>query len=62
MSSASRQAVGPDQDATVSRDLLAEMDDAAASREHWKILITSGMSSAAALGVAASRGVRPPSA
>jgi MFS transporter, PHS family, inorganic phosphate transporter len=110
MSSTSRQAVDPDQGLTVSRELLAQMDDAATSREHWKILITSGMgfftdaydlfiigvvavmiktewhitsseksllssvalltaaagaitaSSAAALGVAASRGVRPPSA
>jgi hypothetical protein len=43
MSSTSRQAVDPDQDVTVSRELLAQMDDAATSREHWKILITSGM-------------------
>jgi MFS transporter, PHS family, inorganic phosphate transporter len=43
MSSVSRQAVDPDQDATASRELLAQMDDAATSREHWKILITSGM-------------------
>ena len=33
----------PAQDAEVSRELLAQMDEAATSREHWKILLTSGM-------------------
>ena len=33
----------PDQNATDSRELLAQLDGAATSREHWKILITSGM-------------------
>jgi MFS transporter, PHS family, inorganic phosphate transporter len=30
-------------DEVVSRQLLAQMDEAATSREHWKILLTSGM-------------------
>ncbi len=30
-------------DAEISRELLAQMDEAATSREHWKILVTSGM-------------------
>ena len=30
-------------DDRVSRELLAQLDDAPTSREHWKILFTSGM-------------------
>jgi MFS transporter, PHS family, inorganic phosphate transporter len=37
------RAADPAQDAEISRELLAEMDEAATSREHWKILLTSGM-------------------
>jgi MFS transporter, PHS family, inorganic phosphate transporter len=37
------RAANPDHDATVNRDLLARMDEAATSGEHWKILLTSGM-------------------
>lgn len=36
-------AADPAHDAEISRDLLARMDEAATSREHWKILFTSGM-------------------
>ena len=31
------QAANPDHDVTASRELLALMDEAATSREHWKI-------------------------
>jgi MFS transporter, PHS family, inorganic phosphate transporter len=37
------RAANPDHDATVNRELLARMDEAATSGEHWKILLTSGM-------------------
>jgi MFS transporter, PHS family, inorganic phosphate transporter len=37
------RAADPGRDETVSRDLLAQMDEAATGREHWKILLTSGM-------------------
>jgi MFS family permease len=37
------RAADPAQDAVVSRELLAQMDEAATSREHWKILLTAGM-------------------
>jgi MFS transporter, PHS family, inorganic phosphate transporter len=37
------RAAGPAQDTEISRGLLAQMDEAATSREHWKILLTSGM-------------------
>ena len=37
------RAVDPAQDAEISRELLARMDEAATGREHWKILLTSGM-------------------
>jgi MFS transporter, PHS family, inorganic phosphate transporter len=37
------RAANPEESAQVSRDLLARMDEAATGREHWKILITSGM-------------------
>jgi MFS transporter, PHS family, inorganic phosphate transporter len=37
------RAAGPAQDAQVTRGLLAQMDEAATSREHWKILLTAGM-------------------
>jgi hypothetical protein len=37
------RAVDPDQSAEVSRDMLAQMDEAATNKQHWKILITSGM-------------------
>ncbi len=37
------QVPDPGPDATVGRELLAEMDEAATSGEHWKILLTSGM-------------------
>jgi MFS transporter, PHS family, inorganic phosphate transporter len=30
-------------DSEISRELLAQMDEAATSREHWKILLTAGM-------------------
>jgi len=43
MSEALRQATNPGEEAQISRDMLREMDEAATSREHWKILITSGM-------------------
>jgi MFS family permease len=33
----------PDLDAGVSREVLAQLDEAAACPEHWKILITAGM-------------------
>jgi MFS transporter, PHS family, inorganic phosphate transporter len=38
-----RAAADPGGDARVSRELLAQLDEAPTSREHWKILITSGM-------------------
>jgi len=76
------RAANPDHDVTVNRDLLAQMDEAATSGEHWKILLTSSMGfftdaydlfiigvvatmipgSAVTLGVAESRGTRPPAA
>jgi MFS transporter, PHS family, inorganic phosphate transporter len=34
---------GQRQEEAVSRQMLAQMDEAATSREHWKILLTSGM-------------------
>jgi MFS family permease len=37
------RAADPDLDVPISRDLLARMDEAATGREHWKILLTSGM-------------------
>jgi MFS transporter, PHS family, inorganic phosphate transporter len=37
------RAADPAQDAEISRELLAEMDEAATSKEHWKILLTAGM-------------------
>jgi MFS transporter, PHS family, inorganic phosphate transporter len=37
------KAANPDHDVTVNRELLAQMDEAAESREHWEILLTSGM-------------------
>lgn len=37
------RAFDPDRDTSVDRRLLAEMDEASTSGEHWKILITSGM-------------------
>ena len=37
------RATDPDQDLEVSRETLAQMDEAATSGRHWKILITSGM-------------------
>ena len=43
MSGATERAVDPNENAAVSRELLAQMDEASTSREHWKILITSGM-------------------
>ncbi len=43
MSGSTRRAADPDQDATVSRELLAQMDEATTDREHWKILLTAGM-------------------
>jgi MFS family permease len=43
MTDAVSQAFDPDRDATVSRELLAEMDEAPTGGEHWKILLTSGM-------------------
>jgi MFS transporter, PHS family, inorganic phosphate transporter len=41
--SAIRRGADPGESGTVSRELLAQMDDAATGREHWKILITAGM-------------------
>lgn len=35
--------VEPDHDDRVTRELLAQLDESPTSREHWKILITSGM-------------------
>lgn len=43
MSGPTRRATDPDQDVTVSRELLAQMDEATTDREHWKILFTAGM-------------------
>jgi PHS family inorganic phosphate transporter-like MFS transporter len=43
MSDPVSRAADPAQDAEVSRTSLAQMDEAATSREHWKILLTSGM-------------------
>jgi MFS transporter, PHS family, inorganic phosphate transporter len=37
------RAASPAQDPEVSREMLAQMDEAATSKQHWKILITSGM-------------------
>src|SRR5215475_5444177 len=37
------RAADPAQDAEISRELLAEMDEAATSKEHWKILLIAGM-------------------
>jgi hypothetical protein len=37
------RAADPGHDVTVSREMPAQMDEAATSGEHWKILITSGM-------------------
>jgi hypothetical protein len=37
------RAADPARDEAVSRQMLTEMDDVATSREHWKILLTSGM-------------------
>jgi MFS transporter, PHS family, inorganic phosphate transporter len=37
------QATVPDQEVALSRETLAEMDEAATSGQHWKILLTSGM-------------------
>ena len=37
------RATDPDQEVEVSRQTLAQMDEAATSRQHWKILLTSGM-------------------
>jgi MFS family permease len=36
-------AFSPNSDARVSRELLAQLDEAPTSRKHWKILFTSGM-------------------
>jgi MFS transporter, PHS family, inorganic phosphate transporter len=36
-------AADPAHEVKISRELLAELDEAATSREHWKILLTSGM-------------------
>jgi MFS transporter, PHS family, inorganic phosphate transporter len=38
-----RQALGTQGEVRVSRELLAELDEAATGREHWKILLISGM-------------------
>jgi MFS transporter, PHS family, inorganic phosphate transporter len=43
MADPTSRAADPNQNETVSRDLLAQMHEAATGREHWKILITSGM-------------------
>jgi PHS family inorganic phosphate transporter-like MFS transporter len=43
MADPASRAADPNQNETVSRDVLAQMDEAATGREHWKILITSGM-------------------
>lgn len=40
---AARLATDPDHDVQVTRDLLAQLDEAPTGREHWKILLTSGM-------------------
>jgi MFS transporter, PHS family, inorganic phosphate transporter len=37
------RAANPDADVEVSRNLLTQMDEAATGREHWKMLLTSGM-------------------
>jgi hypothetical protein len=38
-----RSAFEPQDDVTISRELLAELDEAPTSREHWKTLFISGM-------------------
>ncbi len=38
-----RSSFEPDAEQHVSRELLAQLDEAPSSREHWKILFTSGM-------------------
>jgi MFS family permease len=43
MTDAVGRAVDPGKDVRVSRELLAQMDEAATGPEHWKILLTSGM-------------------
>ena len=37
------RATDPNQEVQLSRETLAQMDEAATSRQHWKILLTSGM-------------------
>jgi MFS transporter, PHS family, inorganic phosphate transporter len=37
------QATDPDQEVELSRETLAQMDEAVTSKQHWKILLTSGM-------------------
>jgi MFS family permease len=43
MTDVAGRGVDPGQDVRVSRELLAQMDEAATGPEHWKILLTSGM-------------------
>jgi len=43
MTNAVTRAANPDHDVTVNRELLGQMDEAATSRDHWKILFTSSM-------------------
>jgi MFS transporter, PHS family, inorganic phosphate transporter len=43
MSDGAGRAAYPDLDAGVSREVLAQLDEAATCSEHWKILITAGM-------------------
>ncbi|HLH59634.1 MAG TPA: MFS transporter, partial [Streptosporangiaceae bacterium] len=43
MSGAAARATDPDGDVILDRQLLARMDEAPTGREHWKILITSGL-------------------
>ena len=38
-----RNAVDPGGDTRISWELLAQLDGAPTSREHWKVLLTSGM-------------------
>jgi len=43
MADATQRAADPTEHDAVSREMLATMDEAATSREHWKILLTAGM-------------------
>jgi len=43
MADATKRAADPTEHPNISRETLAELDEAATSREHWKVLLTAGM-------------------